>query len=366
MALKYETKTGDYLDALSLFQETGGRFYPSRFQDSPSVIVAGNRCITVWSENSRLKPKCQYAARCIGVEWEGHTLGRLSRLVWRDLVGLEYKGTSYGDKYKRLAVNGSHWHYTYVETGYHPYLIEFDLKSAYFTSLFHGGSLLYHEFLGFLEDGGALENLKALSPYLTKPLRLTMLGVLASHKHQFYVLEKSSENSVELKLKTRREIKYGAAFNAAHKAVKRTYELMKKIHSIGGEYIKRIHTDSFALTPEIPAHKEVEIFSLLDRNGYTVSIKAEGTAHFLSLNEGIIGNKILGCRQHVFNQFREERIRIPKHELESEEFQRWINRRLEIEAAQNSQKEKEEETIKKFKQLEIGLWRRPTSDPAEM
>lgn len=352
----YEVVEGDYLAAIGLFRRMGGRFYPQLNPDSPSTITSGNRCTVVWNPDSKLLPKCKQLCRDLGFEWEGQPPGRIARRLLKDIVCLDSEGTGFSSKYRAMAKRGSHWHYTFVEVGYHPYLIEFDLKSAYFTTLFQGATLLYHDFLGFIPDRGALLNLKAIEPILPKFLRLTILGIIASHKHQFYTIAKTDDDSFAMQLCTTNEIKFGAAFNAAHKAVYRTYSLMKKIHSIGGKYIKRIHTDSFAVTPEIPQVIEEQIFDLLRRNSYPVQVKAQGSAHFLNLNEGIIGNKLIGSREIVFNQFREQSIKIPKHELEEEEYLRWTTRRLAEESIVQAVEDTRGERQKTFEQLGLDLY----------
>ena len=353
---RYEVIEGDYLDAIAKFRSSGGRFYPQLNPDSPSTIVSGNRCIVVWNPLSKMLPRCKQLCREFGFEWEGQPPGRIARRILKEVVALDVGETGYAGKYRSMARSGHHWHYTHVETGYHPYLVEFDLKSAYFTSLFQGASLLYHDHRGFLDDGGALANLKAIEPIIPKFLRLVMLGILASHKHQFYTIAEDSEDSFSLKLCTANEIKFGAAFNAAHKAVYRTYALMKKIHSIGGEYIKRMHTDSFALSPDIPHSTENEIFSMLHRNNYPTQVKAQGTSHFINLNEGIIGNKLVGAKEIVLNQFREQKIKIPKYELDQDQFERWTNRRLEEESTVDQIEENRQTQQKAFTQLGLDLY----------
>lgn len=347
-SFKYEFREGDYLDAIAAFAQVGGRFYPQRSPDSPSTIVSGCNCITYWHPASRLLPKCRTLCRDLGFEWQGQSPGRIARLILKEIVGLEKQKHGWGKLYASMAKKGFHWHYTHVEEGYHPYLIEFDLKSAYFTSLFQGKSLLYHDYKGFIDDSGMLCNLKAIESILPKFMRLIILGVIASHKMQFYTVDRTIEDSFAMKLSTVPNIEYGTAFNAAHKAIRRTYELMRRIHSIGGDWIKRIHTDSFALTFDTPQEIESEIFGLLSRNGYPVSVKAQGSAHFLSLNEGIIGTKLIGAKDLIFKEFREKQIKIEKHELNYDEFVRWGQRQesiqTELELIEKQRKEMAEYT----------------------
>jgi len=250
-------------------------------------------------------------------------LGTLAKRLMRDIVGLETKDTCWGKKALRMAKDGGHWHYLYVETGYHPFLIEFDLKSAYFSSLFSFPSLLYDEHKGFINDSGSMDVLKQITPYMPKWLRLVILGILASHKQQFYTLDKDSEGEPCLKLNTLNKISYGAAFNCAHKAISKTYQCMQKVHSIGGNSIKRIHTDSFALEVDCDGIVETSIMEFLDKHGYLTSVKGYGSSHFLNLNEGLIGKKLIGVRDSVFEQLRSASVKIPKVELTEEQKARW-------------------------------------------
>lgn len=319
-------REGEYADALARFLEIGGQFYPARHPQGSNTIVCGNRTEIFWRKDSPLRIQLMQAARLFGYESEEITASKLCRRILSDAVGLDTEGTYFSKHFQSMARDGSHWHYTYVEPGYHPYLIEFDLKSAYFTSLFHGKSLLYHERGGFQDDGGALENLKQLNSLIPKWLRLTILGVIAAHKMQFYRLSKDAEGQPNLVLSSIPKIQYGAAFNAAHKAISRTYQCMKRIHEIGGEHIKRIHTDSFALCPDVPPEKEREIFRFLEDNAYFVSVKGAGTSHFLDLNSGLIGNKVIGSRDQVLTELREKEIRIPRAMLSEGELSRWSRR----------------------------------------
>lgn len=319
----YVVTEGDYSDALADLMEKGGQFFPAKTPEGSSTILRGNTCIVYWPKNSPLRSKVREACEIFGYDAETMTASRLCKSVLKDFVCLDSENTFWGNKARSMAKSGSHWHYQHVIPGYHHYLIEFDVKSAYFSSLFSGKSLLFDEKKGWLEDYGALNNLKSLSKIMPKWMRLIMLGVIASHKMQYYVIDKSCDSGGRLLLRERENIVYGAAFNAAHKAIKRTYELMKRIHSVGGDYVKRIHTDSFAITPDLPVEIESEIFGLLERNGYQYSMKGCGTSHFIDLNTGIIGRKLIGNKNDVFSEFRDKEIKIEKYELTPEELARW-------------------------------------------
>ena len=317
---------GEYADALARFLEIGGQFYPARHPQGSNTIVCGNRTEIFWKKDSPLRIQLLQAARMFGYDSEDITASKLCRKILSEVVKLDTEKTYFSKHFQSMARDGGHWHYTHIETGYHPFLIEFDLKSAYFTSLFHGKSLLYHERGGFQDDGGALENLRQLNPLIPKWLRLTLLGVIAAHKMQFYKLNKDKPNEPELTLCSIPKIQYGAAFNAAHKAINRTHQCMRKIHEIGGEYIKRIHTDSFAVTPDLPYAAERRIFQFLSDNDYHFSVKGVGSSHFLDLNSGLIGNKVIGSREQVITELRENQIKVPKVMISPDEFERWKKR----------------------------------------
>lgn len=321
--MEYIVHEGDYGTALSSLLEGGGQFFPSKSPDGSNVILRGNKCHIFWKSGSSVRAKLIEACGIFGYEWETMTASRLCKNVLKDYACLDSEGTFWGKGYRDMALSGEHWHYQFVEPGYHPYLIEFDIKSAYFSSLWHGKSLLLDEKKGWLDDGGALNNLKHLSELMPKWMRLMMLGIIAAHKMQYYVIDKEYKEGDRLVLKTRENIVYGAAFNAAHRAIKRTHSLMARIHQIGGEYIKRIHTDSFAVTPDMPVDVEKEIFGLLERNNYRYSVKGCGTSHFIDLNTGLIGKKLIGSRHDVLTEFRDKHVKIDRYELSAEELARW-------------------------------------------
>lgn len=317
---------GGYSAAIDFFVANGGQFFPCRSPESSSTVLLGRQCFTFWEESSKIRTKTRNAAIELGFDPENQTPGRLARKVLEEIVGLEYKETFWSKRYRDMARKGCYWHYTHCTEGYYPYLLEFDLRQAYFTSLFHGSSLLYSPVQGWLDDNGALLRLKEATPKIPKSIRLTILGVLASHKRQFYTLGRTEDDAGEMVLKTVNQIKYGSAFNAAHKAVFRTYKAMEKLHSIGGEWIKRIHTDSFAIPADTPVDIEARIFDFLRDNGYRVSLKASGSSHFLGLNEGIIGRKVVGARDMVLTELREKKVKIPQMSMTIDEVRRWQER----------------------------------------
>jgi hypothetical protein len=100
---------------------------------------------------------------------------------------------------------------------------------------------------------------------------------------------------------------------------------MKRIHEIGGEQIKRIHTDSFAISCDCEGVVETNIMEFLGKHNYKTTVKGYGSSHFLNLNEGLIGGKLIGMKESVFEQLRANSVKIPKIEMTKEQKARWEN-----------------------------------------
>ena len=139
-----------------------------------------------------------------------------------------------------------------------------------------------------------MENLRVALDSVPKWMRLVMLGQMATHRMTFATMPNRKAGDFSLKWNTIKKVKYGFAFNRTHQAILRVYRLLEAVHKIGGNAVKRLHTDSFALSVDCLPEVEAEIFSLLDDKGFSYSCKAQGTAHFFELNSGIIGRKFVG------------------------------------------------------------------------
>ena len=343
MPTTYATEIGGYPAALAYALKIDGQLFTGKTRDSAHTVVRGSNVVTFWEENSSARKNVLNAAKIFNFDGEHLTSGRLSRKILKEIVGLDAKGTYYGRSYRKLARNGFHWHYMKCIPGYHPYLIEFDLKSAYLTSLLKGRTFFYHELYGWQDDSGALENLREIEPLIPKWLRLTMLGIIASHKTTHYRVTKNEDGGVVITPKTISKVDFGAAFNAVHGAILRTYRTLKRVDEIAKGSCARIHTDSFAISPEIEEKKEAEIFELLSSKGFDTSVKASGSAHFINLNEGCIGKKLIGAKHEVESRFREENIKVRREFIDYECWCRWRERVKDIKL--NQIKPEDEEKV---------------------
>lgn len=322
----YYTLDGGYISAVECLREKGGCLFPAKRNDGSSTVVCGNKIYTFWENGSLNKAKVQEAAKRFGFDPEHATGGRLAKWILSDICGLDCAKESTDMRFLALAREGFHWHYTFVEEGHHPYLLEFDLQAAYMTSLLSASSLKYTLHQGYLDDSGALDCLREISPDLPKWLRLIIIGCLASHRMQYLTMGVGLNGYPELKSNFVNKVDYGTAFNAAHKAIFRVYRCMEQLHRIGGDHIKRIHTDSFALTGDCPCDIESQLFEYLDSLGFTSTCKAQGTGLFFNLNEGLIGRKWVGSRAGVRERLAELERKPKRYKLSKPARDRWGDR----------------------------------------
>jgi hypothetical protein len=312
--MKYFTLSGDYLTAYHFCLKNGGQFFPGHGKDSANVCLIGQNCFTFWEENSRKKQEVAELAQFFGLDPEGQTGGRIARWVIDELIAIPYQNTFWNRTYRNLAKQGNHWHYLYCDSMKPFWGIEVDLKSAYFTSLFALPTFLFQPEKGYMEDGGALDNLKELYPHFPKWFRLQFLGCLASWRIFYFCRDKSRPESNELVKKHRNTIKYNAAFNVAHRAILRNYKIMKKIHEIGGEYIRRMHTDSFFIDHDIPEQVELALWRYVDSKNVRYTVKGFGRAFFWDINTGFIGNKFVGAKIDVVEKMRKDDVKMKSKE----------------------------------------------------
>lgn len=312
--MKYFTLEGDYLSAYHFCLKNGGQLFAGNGKDSANVCLIGQNCFTFWEKGSKRKEEVKALAEYFNLDAEGMTGGRIARWVIDDLIRIPYEGTFWNRTYRDLARQGNHWHYLHCDSKKPFWGIEVDIKSAYFSSLFALPTFLYQPEKGYLYDGGALDNLKELYPFFPKWFRLQFLGCLASWRIFYLCREKSLPNSEELVRKHRNNIKYNAAFNVAHRAILRNYKIMQKIHQIGGQYIRRMHTDSFFLDHDIPVEIELDLWRYIDSRNIKYSVKAFGRAFFWDINTGFIGNKFVGARIDVAEKMRQDNIKMKSKE----------------------------------------------------
>lgn len=313
--MKYFDLQGGYYDALLRLKADGGQLFVGNGKDSAVVVVQGQTCFTYWQKGSKRYQEVKQLAENFRLDTLGKTGGRLARWLVSDFLALPYKDTFWQRNYRELAKKGNHWHYMHCEPWKSFIGCEFDLKSAYLSSYFQGKSMLYQSGIGWLDDGGALENLKAINHQLPKWFRLQLLGTMASWKIQFYTRNKLNPDSDIPVLNERKFIDYGAAFNAVHRAILRNYKIMEKIHQIGGEHIKRMHTDSFTLSLECPEKTERKIFDYLESKGLQVDIKNCGKAFFFDVNCGFIGRFFVGSKNDVVELMRENNLKMHREKI---------------------------------------------------
>lgn len=316
--MHYYDMVGDYLTAYAFCLSNGGQLYPGNGKDSASVVVIGQKCYTFWKKDSKRRLEVYQLADFFSLPHEGQTGGRICRWLINDLLDIPYKDTFWSKTYKELAKDGKHWHYLYSLNKQPYWGVEIDIKSAYFASLLNGRSLLFSSKLGYLEDNNALENLRKLIPSLPKWFRLQLLGLIASWRCYFYTKDKQNPTSNELIMKRRFHIGYGAAFNAVHRAILRNYKIMQKIHEIGGEYIKRIHTDGFIMDAHIPENTENTIFQYIADKGLEYSVKGAGRCFFWDVNTGFVGNKFVGAPIDLAELMRKDNIKMASKEKNAE------------------------------------------------
>lgn len=310
--MNYIDLSGGYFDALENVKRNGGQLYLGNGKDSAVVVVQGKNCFTYWRQDSKRLQEVKALSETFDIDSHGKTGGRIARWLLKNIIELPFEKTFWQKNYRNLAKTGSHWHYMHVQN-YTPFIgCEFDLKSAYFSSLFSGKSLLYQNELGWIDDRGALERLKEINYLLPKWFRLQLLGCLASWRMFFYVRNKLEPESNLLLLKNRYFIGYNAAFNAVHRAILRNYKIMEKIHKIGGKYIKRMHTDSFTLDVNCPEKIETEIFDYLENKSLEVDVKNCGNAFFFDVNTGFIGRNFVGSKNDVLDLMRKNELKMKR------------------------------------------------------
>lgn len=302
---KHEILTGHWGDGLVLLDKRGGQLFPQRNIDGAVVHTSGNVISTLWPQNSRTRGRVTQLASQIGFEHPAPTGGRISRYITDGLIGIPWKGTYFSPQWAKRARSGAHWHYLYAKEGVYDYCVEIDVKSAYWRSFLTGQSCLLGQGDIWLDDGGAMENLRVLMDTLPKWVRLSLLGSWASHEQKFYVQNPDGSTPYDAKLKVRKHIEHGALFNATHRAIARTWLFMKRLHEIVGEDTVRIHTDGIVCNAVNGMDWEQELEDEFKKWGLDYSIKGHGHAWIMDVNSGVLGCKIMGERRYL----REEAIK---------------------------------------------------------
>lgn len=319
--MKYFSIIGDFLTAYQFCLKNGGQLFSGNGRDTASVCVVGSNCYTFWDINSKRKQQVEELATYFNLDPTAQTGGRIARWLIEELICIPYEKTFWSRTYRNLAKSGSHWHYLHCDSKTQFYGIEVDIKSAYFSSLFSFPSLLYQPEVGYLDDNGAMENLKELYKVFPKWFRLQLLGCMSTWRSFYYCRDKKQPDSKELMMKSRYFIKYNAAFNVAHRAILRNYKIMARIHQIGGKYIRRIHTDSFFIDIDIPVEIESQIWQYIQGKNLQYSVKGFGSCFFWDVNTGFIGNKFVGASIDVMARMRADEIRMKSRKTNAQIFE---------------------------------------------
>lgn len=328
--MKYITLEGDYLSALAHLIREGGQLFSARHRGGSNSVCQGSKITTYWEKDSVMRKKVILLAQDFGLNPEHMTYGRIAKHYLTNIIALPYKNTYFGNEFRHLAKHGEHWHYTYLQSGDLGYCFELDVKSAYLTSLLQGKTMLYDKYKGYVDDGGALENLRNSQELLPKAFRLVLLGCMASHSKNFWMRMQKPDGAMVPEFKSISHIAYGAAFNAVHGAILRLYNLMKTAHNYGGEYIVRVHTDSLLIKSDIPQCRLEKIVNLFVSSGFQLVTKAEGRAYFFDLNCGFIGKHIIGSPQILANNMKSDNVRYWASKLDKDLELNWKQYRLPI------------------------------------
>jgi len=298
--------SGSYYDAMEFHRNNGGMLYEPKTIEHHTTIRVGSHTHTFYPPNSYPVAQARQLAKQFGLPDElviHMTASRLSRWYIDNILRLPYQNTFWARDYQDLAKQGYHWHYLYAEPGRHGHCFEIDLKSAYATAWVNRPSLLFdHRYQRFLKDGGAVNRLKEDLPYLPKWFRLALLGVISGHCMRFKVHKKGASGYYpEEKIQNR--ISYGAAFNAAHIAVWKVYNVMQELHKIFGSHVKRAHTDGMIISIDATGDETADIaHEFIREKGFEYSLKASGQTWVKNVGEGICGGKCFGQKQSVLKE----------------------------------------------------------------
>lgn len=326
--MKHIVKEGDYLFALSHLMEHGGQLFAGRHPGASNCVVNGSRCTTYWEAHSKTRAKVILLSAEFGIDPTFQTHGRLAKYYLEEILCLPYRGTYFCNDFRKLALEGWHWHYLHNEQGEMGYCFELDVKSAYVSTLLTGKTLLYDKYKGFVNDGGALENLRNSVCLLPKDFRLILLGVLASHSKNFWVRGLAENNESIAMPRSISHISYGAAFNAVHGAILKLYRIMRRAHEIGGEWIARIHTDSLLVKADIPPATLNKLVQHFQRCELELVTKAEGRAYLFDLNSGFIGSKIIGSPRILASHMKASDVKYWASQLDDQLQLKWKEYRV--------------------------------------
>lgn len=318
---KYITTEDGFVKAVISLQKHGGQLFSGKRPDSAHTWVLGSTVHTFWEPDSKLRKETIKLAKQLELDPTHMTPGRIAKQFLANNCGLAVKHTKFNERWRKAALNGTHWHYNYCCLGDSRWGAELDISGAYMAALLKGDSLLWDEEKGYLDDNGAIDMLRDYKDELPKWFRLILLGVVASHKMDFLI--KDDTQALGYRRAEQYKISYGAAFNAVHRAVARLYKLMEKCHQILGGYLIRAHTDSLLIDLNCPESLYQELTDFIVRAGYSYKFKGFGKSHFFDLNTGFIGLKPVGIDEEVKTLMRKQDVRMSETYLPEYHVEQW-------------------------------------------
>lgn len=315
MTLKKIVTEGTLETALVHLRDRGGQVFPGRAGSDSITWMLGSRQTIFWKPKSKRRNEIFQLATDLGYpDPELATGGGLVKYVL-ELAGCDYKGTYFDPHWRNIAKRGEHWHYMHCDKGKHGYVIECDIKSAYWRMFANAPSCLVAGKRTYLDDGGALINLNAIMTETPKWFRLIFLGVLASWRMQYYTRNPDTNSDDTFLLKERFQIKYGALFNATHRAIRRLHFVMSEAHEMLEDACVRIHTDGFFIKSTHFASHWLACEEFLMRCGLECGVKRAGDCWLQDINCGWIGTYPVGSRLDASDAIRSagEKIRKRTH-----------------------------------------------------
>lgn len=257
-----------------------------------------------WPEKSPALLRLKEAAKSVGFPHPVPSWARVSKHICAELVCPINSGIRPNRIYTGLADSKFHWHCMKAVPGVYKNITEIDIKSAYATAIGQNPSLFLASPGNWKDDGGAIENFRAISSSLNKNMRLAFVGFLAQYKLNYW--QKSKADPSKLEHQTLYHSHDGGIFNMIHYSLFKLYQLMQEIGDIGGEFCPRIHTDSFWIDERIPTARLKKIFKLLDDNGYQYTCKGHGRAHLFDLNSAILNGHLIGIPARTLSRWEKQ------------------------------------------------------------
>ncbi len=296
---------GTETDAQEFADKRGGDVQASKGKVCFTVKQGSKKLAVFWNpseEGQKLRKETYELAQVFGFSlaiYEDITPGTLAEKFWKEVIGIDPQKCDkkaqrspyyYGKQILAKAEKSSdqYWSYKYFQEHEAQWLVDRDIKSAFFTSLCQQPTLYLFEHKNgnttFEPDGGGMERLRQWSAHLPKWFKHRAFGMLASKKYG---------------------TKWGAAFNAASLAVQKVYDVMEEGQKITEGYCVRCHTDCFTLKACTPTSVLEKLEDLLAGKGFQLSTKKLGYGQLWDEGFGFIGYlNLIGSEHDVNYQIR--------------------------------------------------------------